>query len=539
MNSTQAERVAQAFPLITTAGSSVLRVLRVIHDQHTYVKLFLIGPVLAALLSLVLLRVTCHLRRRAGTVAFFHPYANDGGGGERVLWCAIEAIQSTCPWVKIAVYSGDGVTEQQLRDKARSRFGVRIERAVRVVPVRTRTLLEPTWYPALTMIGQAAGSTVVALECLVRFIPEVWFDTTGWAFPYPLARAAGCRVACYVHYPTVSSDMIERVRSRTATYNNAGAVARSWVLTAGKTAYYWGLMRLYGWCGQHAQTVMVNSSWTKGHIEKVWRSKKIALVYPPCDCATLSTLPIDGRDPDRPIVLSIGQFRPEKDHVLQLRAMKRLRNLHAASDSALRGPARTRVESCRLVVIGSTRNAGDEARLRQVKREAGRLGLGEDDVTFLENLPYSELQRWLGRAACGLHTMRDEHFGISVVEFMAAGAVPIAHASGGPRMDIVVPGGVSVQEGESQVGLLCETEDEYARAIAQVCAMAPGDRAAVARRARARALQFSTAAFQRAFERPFLDVVPKRPMHMVYGVAKAPREERAAGRPAGGGPHDE
>ena len=28
------------------------------------------------------------------TVAFFHPYCNAGGGGERVLWCAIRSLQS-------------------------------------------------------------------------------------------------------------------------------------------------------------------------------------------------------------------------------------------------------------------------------------------------------------------------------------------------------------------------------------------------------------------------------------------------------------
>lgn len=28
------------------------------------------------------------------TVAFFHPYCNAGGGGERVLWCAIRALQN-------------------------------------------------------------------------------------------------------------------------------------------------------------------------------------------------------------------------------------------------------------------------------------------------------------------------------------------------------------------------------------------------------------------------------------------------------------
>lgn len=36
-----------------------------------------------------------------------------------------------------------------------------------------------------------------------------------------------------------------------------------------------------------------------------------------------------------------------------------------------------------------------------------------------------DLVKLLGAAIAGIHTMTDEHFGISVVEFMAAGAVPI------------------------------------------------------------------------------------------------------------------
>ena len=41
---------------------------------------------------------------------------------------------------------------------------------------------------------------------------QVFLDTAGWAFSYPLARAAGCRVASYTHYPTVSADMLVQVR---------------------------------------------------------------------------------------------------------------------------------------------------------------------------------------------------------------------------------------------------------------------------------------------------------------------------------------
>ena len=46
-----------------------------------------------------------------------------------------------------------------------------------------------------------------------------------------------------------------------------------------------------------------------------------------------------------------------------------------------------------------------------------------EDVSIHTNVPYEELQLWLERAAVGLHTMRDEHFGIGVVEFQAAGYV--------------------------------------------------------------------------------------------------------------------
>ena len=53
-------------------------------------------------------------------------------------------------------------------------------------------------------------------------------------------------------------------------------------------------------------------------------------------------------------------------------------------------------------------------------------------------LPCScRLESYLRKASVGIHTMWNEHFGISVVEMMAAGLVVVAHNSGGPSMDIV------------------------------------------------------------------------------------------------------
>lgn len=99
--------------------------------------------------------------------------------------------------------------------------------------------------------------------------------------------------------------------------------------------------------------------------------------------------------------------------------------------------------SCRyddvvLVIIGSTRNHDDKELQLRLVREAARLDLA-DHVRFEVNQPYRVLCEYMQSGAVGLHTMWNEHFGISVVEMMAAGLVVVAHNSGGPKMDIVVP----------------------------------------------------------------------------------------------------
>jgi hypothetical protein len=48
------------------------------------------------------------VRREDKCVAFFHPYCDAGGGGERVLWEAVKALNSKYKDYKIKVFSGDG-----------------------------------------------------------------------------------------------------------------------------------------------------------------------------------------------------------------------------------------------------------------------------------------------------------------------------------------------------------------------------------------------------------------------------------------------
>eukprot|EP00983_Pelagomonas_calceolata_P132649 1161892-Pelagomonas_calceolata.AAC.6 len=89
-------------------------------------------------------------------------------------------------------------------------------------------------------------------------------------------------------------------------------------------------------------------------------------------------------------------------------------------------------------MVGSCRNDVDAALLSDLQAQARELGL-EGYVDWHINVSYAELRELLGGAVGGLHTMVDEHFGISVVEYMAAGVIPIAHNSGESLAASLIP----------------------------------------------------------------------------------------------------
>ncbi|KAJ7206027.1 mannosyltransferase [Mycena pura] len=402
--------------------------------------------------------------------AFFHPYCNAGGGGERVLWSAIAYIQRTHPSLLCVVYTGDAsATKASILDKVQSRFSIALSPAtLHFVFLTRRVLVEDSTYRHFTLIGQSLGSVGLVLEALSLFVPDGYIDTMGYAFTLPVVRLLGIPAGAYVHYPTVSPPMISRVRARTA-----------------KLIYYHAFMFFYALALRSARVLMVNSSWTKKHVDAVlacpprlcrWGLVRARVVYPSCDTLEMARLPLEGRAHER-IVLSIAQFRPEKDHAMQ-----------EHPEYAKEG------EAIQLVLIGGCRNAQDEARVEDLRKLARELGVGLH-VQFVLNAPYPDVLAWLRRASIGLNTMLDEHFGINVVEFMAAGVIPIVHASGGPLEDIVVP-----FQGEI-TGYHATTPATFASSIHKAFALSPMADLAIRQRARKWAVQrFSEAEFEASWE---------------------------------------
>lgn len=106
---------------------------------------------------------------------------------------------------------------------------------------------------------------------------------------------------------------------------------------------------------------MVNSTWTKGHIDTIWHTKA-EIVYPPCDTERLNELSLKGR---KPMIVSVAQFRPEKDHSMQLKSLARLFEKYPHH----------KTNGVELVLIGSSRNEGDAKRIDSLRQEAKELGI--------------------------------------------------------------------------------------------------------------------------------------------------------------------
>jgi alpha-1,2-mannosyltransferase len=247
-------------------------------------------------------------------------------------------------------------------------------------------------YKALQMSLSAAATATD------HSMPHIFCDTTGCAFTYVVANVLfGCKVLAYVHYPTISTDMLNLVwERRRSAYNHQEYISKSRLTTSIKVLYYTAFAALYGMVGSLSSLALVNSTWTYNHICSLWKGaawlKRIHIVFPPC--AVTDFQQNDVIKERQSVVLSIGQFRPEKDHVLQIEALARLFDSHPS----LR-------ETVKLVLIGSCRGASDEARLEQLRVLTKTLDL-VDSVSFVVNQPYSVIQEWLSKASVGIHTVR-------------------------------------------------------------------------------------------------------------------------------------
>lgn len=326
--------------------------------------------------------------------------------------------------------------------RVKERFNIHLHPpTVHFLYLSTRNWVLASTWPRFTLLGQSLGSLILAFDAFTLLVPDVFIDTMGYAFALGLSSLLFPTVptGAYVHYPTISTDMLESLQVGGQGVNaGAGAGNRG----AAKKKYWQLFAQLYSRVGSSIDVVMTNSTWTQSHIRSLWepyrvgrsKSNDINVVFPPVaveEVAEAVQVSQDSEEQRGPYLLYIAQFRPEKNHQMILKAFASF--LHSKPELTT-----YHNETPKLVLIGSVRGSHDDAkRVYELRLLAHELHI-KDNVEFVCDAPWPQMLEWMRRASVGVNGMWNEHFGIGVVEYQAAGLISVVNNSGGPKLDIVV-----------------------------------------------------------------------------------------------------
>ncbi len=224
----------------------------------------------------------------------------------------------------------------------------------------------------------------------------------------------------YIH----DSPCILRAQRARGKYRSGTWRAYSLYHDALESLIVWGLTHL-----NMIPLLLVNSRFNGQAVENDLHKKSLVL-YPPVyseDYSGLSKL----KDRDD-IVLTISRIEEPKglDLILNVAA---------------------KVHNAKFVIIGSS---GSKRYLKNLYQTISELGL-EKRVIIIPNADEKVKKAYLAKAKIYLHANQYEAFGISVVEAMASGLVPIVYKNGAPWTDI-----------------LCEEQGLYGYGYSDVCSCA-------------------------------------------------------------------
>jgi alpha-1,2-mannosyltransferase len=232
----------------------------------------------------------------------------------------------------------------------------------------------------------------------------------------------------------------------------------------------WGpYSKLYGlftrFLRQPYNVTMTNSEFNRDIIRQ-HLGKEALVVYPPVDVQKIEST---SRKASREnIAVTVSRFRSAKGLAIIPAIAARLRN-------------------CKFILIGTTDRNSKEC-LQEIWKKAKEFNV-ETSLQIFANEPSGFLLSKLSTAKVLLHTQAYEAFGMSVVEAMAAGCVPVVPRDGGPWFDIL----------EKTEGVYGFSYGSVAEAAQKIRMLLDDDklRTEVSTRASRRAMDFDSSIFER------------------------------------------
>lgn len=179
------------------------------------------------------------------------------------------------------------------------------------------------------------------------------------------------------------------------------------------TTSFLGKLKLKGW-----SLIIYNSNFTRINAEKNWPLTS-KVIYPPVDVFKIKPLK------KKNYILSVGRFfgyLKDKKHEVLVDTFKSLVD-------------ENKLDEWSLHLVGAM-SEGDEEYVELLKQQAK-----EYKIFIHPNLPFEDLKKLYGESSIYWHASgyqeldpkKMEHFGITIVEAMAAGCVPVVVNSGGAK----------------------------------------------------------------------------------------------------------
>jgi glycosyltransferase involved in cell wall biosynthesis len=212
-------------------------------------------------------------------------------------------------------------------------------------------------------------------------------------------------------------------------------------------------------------TIVANSQFTRGIVEKCL-GKRARVINPPVASSRIA-LEANRRKCEDAIV-TIARFRSAKGLEIIPKIARSLKD-------------------CEFILVGIV-DSDSESCSKELSKEIERLQV-QDRVHIFKNKPYSFTLAALSTAKVFLHTQSTEAFGMSIVESMAAGCVPVVPRTGGPWLDIL-------DRQEGVYGFSYKSADEAAGKI-RLLIENEGLRSEISARAAERAMIFDSSAFEK------------------------------------------
>lgn len=352
------------------------------------------------------------------------------GGGELVNAYVVKTLLERGHKVSIvSTFSVD-------REKYREWFGINLE-GVEVYRFLPRML-------PLFGIYQRLGISMPLKKAIKNTRPEVVFiDNELYKPILKLKREGAFRLLEYIHFPFHAllfeggnvpegyGEAFERYLADAKLYHKK--------YERGLWKLYFRLwLKLYKVIARDnpfetADLVMTNSKYIANLVKMLWGGDA-TILYPPVkvkDFEALSRKPFEERDD---AVVMVGRITPEKGYEYVIKTVAR-----TESKPTLR-------------VIGGLipSNVPYKERVEKLARGEGV------KLELHTNISRDELVKLVSSSKVFVHATVGEHFGIAVVEGMAAGCPVIVHRSGGPYEDIIDRG---------SYGMYYETPEELAERI--------------------------------------------------------------------------